>query len=132
MLVVDSSLVVAALTDVSATGAWAERALVGQPLAAPHLMTVEAASVLRRAAASGHLSDDVASLAYDELVSLPVEHFPFPPLAGRVWELRRTVTSYDAWYVALAEALSAELATLDARLSRASGPRCSFLLPPEL
>jgi len=30
----------------------------------------------------------------------------------------------------LAEALDAPLATLDARLSRASGPRCRFQLPP--
>jgi predicted nucleic acid-binding protein len=37
---------------------------------------------------------------------------------------------YDAWYVALAESLEAELATLDTRLARASGPRCGFRLSP--
>ena len=36
----------------------------------------------------------------------------FEPFAGRVWELRANLTSYDAWYVALAEALEAPLATL--------------------
>jgi predicted nucleic acid-binding protein len=39
------------------------------------------------------------------------------------------VTSYDAWYVAVAEALGLPLATLDARLSRAKGVSCKFLIP---
>ena len=42
----------------------------------------------------------------------------------RCWELRDTVTDYDAAYVALAEALNVPLLTADARLSRASGVRC--------
>jgi predicted nucleic acid-binding protein len=57
-----------------------------------------------------------------------VELFPYAPFAARIWDLRGSVTCYDAWSVALAEALSAPLATLDARLARASGPRCRFLV----
>ena len=53
-----------------------------------------------------------------------------PPFAQRIWELRGNVTAYDAWYVALAEALGSELATVDLRLSRASGCQCVFLTPP--
>lgn len=128
--VVDASVVVAALTDNTSTGQWAEALLVDGPVAAPHLLPVEAASVLRRAALSGALTSDTASLAHRELASLPVEFFPYVPLADRIWELRSTVTSYDAWYVALAEQLGLELATLDLRLSRASGPRCTFRVPP--
>jgi predicted nucleic acid-binding protein len=45
--------------------------------------------------------------------------------------LRFNVSSYDAWYIALAEQLDAPLATLDHRLSAADGPRCRFLLPPQ-
>lgn len=48
---------------------------------------------------------------------------------SRVWELRHSVTSYDAWYVALAEALGLPLATLDTRLSRVQGVACRFLIP---
>jgi len=44
-------------------------------------------------------------------------------------ELRHTVPSYDAWHIAVAEALSLPLATLDKRLSRAKGPICAFLTP---
>ena len=48
-----------------------------------------------------------------------------------MWELHPTVTTYDAAYVALAEALDAPLLTLDRRLARATGPACTFLLPGE-
>jgi predicted nucleic acid-binding protein len=40
------------------------------------------------------------------------------------------VTAYDAWYVAIAEALELPLATLDRRLVAANGPRCEFATPP--
>lgn len=59
-----------------------------------------------------------------------MEVYPFAPLADRVWELRANLTSYDAWYVALAEVLQFPLVTLDRRLSRASGPRCDVIVPP--
>ncbi|HET9244039.1 MAG TPA: hypothetical protein VFN99_11420 [Gaiella sp.] len=39
------------------------------------------------------------------------------------------LTDVEAWYVALAEALDAPLATLDARLCAAPGPRCEFAMP---
>jgi len=129
-LVVDASVVVAALIDPGPAGTWAESVLLPGPLAAPHLMPVEAANILRRSALAGDISTDVASLAHQDLVSLRVEYFPYTPFASRAWELRSNVTTYDAWYVALAESLGARLATLDARLSRASGIRCEFTVPP--
>ena len=63
------------------------------------------------------------------LLFLRIDLFPYGPFAARVWELRGNLTSYDAWYVALAETLDAQLATLDLRLSRSPGPRCLFALP---
>lgn len=128
-LVVDASAVAAALVDEGPDGRWAEQALGAGPLVAPHLLLVETASILRRASLAKQLSDAVAALAHRELLMLPVELFPYDLVAERVWELRKTVSSYDAWYVALAELLDAPLATLDHRLSRASGPRCRFALP---
>ena len=129
-LVVDASVVVAALIDPGLVGTWAESLLVSGPLAAPHLMPVEAANILRRSALAGDISADVASLAHEDLLSLRLELFPYAPFASRVWELGANVTTYDAWYVAMAESLGARLATLDARLSRATGTRCEFALPP--
>lgn len=129
-LVLDSSVVVAALLDQGPVGSWAESLLVSGPLAAPHLMPVEAANVLRRSLLAGEISADVAALAHDDLLQLRVELFPYTACASRVWELCPNLTAYDAWYVALAEDLGAALATLDTRLSRASGTRCEFALPP--
>ena len=129
-LVVDAGLVVAALLDSGPDGTWAEKQLAADHLAAPHLMPVEAANVLRRAALAGEVSEDTASMAYADLLALRVELFPYEPFASRVWDLRMNVTAYDAWYVAVAESLQTQLVTLDKRLSRAPGCRCAFLTPP--
>jgi len=131
MLVVDASVVVSALIGTDGDGEWASSLLLAGPLCAPHLMPVEVASVLRRAAMSGDLSPDSASLAYADLLDLRVELYPFAPVAVRVWEMRPNVRSYDAWYVALAELLGAPVATLDRRLANSPGLRCEFRMPPE-
>jgi predicted nucleic acid-binding protein len=127
--VVDASVVVAALIDSGSHGQWAESELLAGPLAAPHLMPAEVANILRRAVGSRSISADVGAIAHSELLQLRVALFPYEPMASRVWELRATVTAYDAWYVALAEQLAAPLSTLDRKLTRASGPRCAFRLP---
>ncbi|WP_322749000.1 MULTISPECIES: type II toxin-antitoxin system VapC family toxin [unclassified Frankia] len=128
-LVVDSGLVVAALVDSGEIGTWADHLLATDDLAAPHLMPVEVANVLRRAVMASEISADTAALAYADLLSLRVELFAYEPFASRVWELRENVTAYDGWYVALAESLDAKLATLDVRLTKATGPRCVFATP---
>ena len=131
MLVVDASVVVSALIGTTSDGAWASSLLLASPLCAPHLMPVEVASVLRRAAMAGDLSPDAASLAYADLLDLRIELYPFAPVAVRVWEMRANVRSYDGWYVALAELLVAPLATLDRRLTSSPGLRCEVRTPPE-
>lgn len=126
-VVVDAGVVVAALTDAGPDGAWARQVLVSGPLAAPHLMPVEVANVLRRGSLGRTISDETATHAVAELGSLAIELVPFEVAASRVWELRRNLTCYDGWYVAVAEELDAPLATLDDRLTRAPGVRCAFL-----
>jgi len=128
-VVVDASAVVAALVDNGPDGEWAASQLVREGLAAPHLMPVEAASILRRAALAGDISADSAAQAHDDLIQLRVDLFPHEPHARRAWQLRDSLTAYDAWYVALAEALGAAVVTLDRRMARAPGLRCAFRLP---
>lgn len=128
-LVVDASMVVAALVDSGPTGAWAESLLASEALAAPHLMPVEAANILRRASLTGDISHDTASLAHCDLIDLRVELFAYEPFAERIWALRADLTAYDAWYVGIAERLDAPLATIDDRLLRAPGTRCTFSTP---
>jgi predicted nucleic acid-binding protein len=129
-VVVDASAVVAALVDDGPDGKWAESVIGHEVLAAPHLMPVEAANILRRAELARDLSADIAALAHEDLLHLRVELFPYEPYAGRVWQLHHGLTAYDAWYVAVAESLGAALVTLDRRVARAHGPECSFRLPP--
>jgi predicted nucleic acid-binding protein len=229
-VVVDASVVVAGLASGGVAGRWAESVLAGETLAAPHVLPVEAAGILHRAASAGQISTDAASLAHADLGRLRVEYFPYAPFAERIWELcsalpdphleqeallqrlRRGIADaqttrkrielqigallessgdqaelsglqtqyqslqeqqdklfdasqrlqaqidaarlpktegawsrpgaapqagpanlncHDAWYVALAEFLGVKLATLNAGLAQAPGPRCGFWLPPE-
>ena len=128
-VVIDASAVVAALVDSGPDGRWAETLLTSE-LAAPHLLPVEVANVLRRAVNAGELTEDIASLAHADLLDLRVGFVSYDTVAARTWELRHNLTAYDAWYVAVAELLDVPLATLDRRLVSAPGPTCSFQLPP--
>lgn len=128
--VVDASVLVAALVDSGPDGAWSEAVVVEGPLIAPELVLVEASNVLRRLERSREISHVEASFAHASLLRLELDLFPFAPFAERVWELRENLTCYDAWYVAIAEAFGCPLATLDRRLSRASGPVCEIVTSP--
>ena len=128
-VVVDASVAVAALVDSGSTGVWAEGVLADGQVVAPHLLPAEVTNVLRRSTLAGQVSAEVASLAHADLLEWPIALFPYAPFAGRIWELRANLTAYDAGYVALAEQLSAPLATLDLRLAGSSGPRCAFTTP---
>ena len=127
--VVDASVLVAVTTDGGTSGVWAEGVIADGHLCAPHLVLVEATNVLRRLERARELSRLEATAAQRDLLRLPIDLLPFEPFAERVWELRHDVTSYAAWYIAIAEALQLPLATLDRRLARASGPRCRFSTP---
>lgn len=128
-MVCDASAVVAVLLDGGPDGTWATEAMIGADLAAPALMAFEAANVIRRQEMAGTVSSDQAAQAHADLLDLHVERWPYDLLAPRAWALRANISSYDASYVALAEALSATLVTLDRRLARAPGPRCVVVTP---
>jgi len=103
--------------------------LAAQPdHAAPHLVDAEVMSVIQRQHWAGALDATGAAQAVDDLRAWPGERWPLGVFGSRVWELRSTVRSCDAWYVALAEAMGAPLLTCDERLVGAAGPRCDFIL----
>jgi len=128
-LVVDASAMVCLLTDAGETGDWARAALEGADLVAPHILPAEVTHVLRRGVLNGARDVDGVRVARRALSQIAFTFVDFAPVADRVWQLRETVTAYDAWYVAVAEALAAPLVTLDTKLASASGPRCEFVLP---
>lgn len=124
VLVVDASVISVALADDGVDGEHARARLRGETLAAPELLDLEVTSVLRGQMCAGALDARRAELALTDLGALPVRRAPHLPLLARCWELRENLTVYDAAYVALAEALDADLLTGDLRLAKAPGPRC--------
>ena len=72
-LVVDGLFVVAASTDPGADGRWAESLIEGAALAAPHLMLVEAANILRRAVLAEVLTASEAGTG-GARADLPLRH----------------------------------------------------------
>lgn len=126
MIVVDASVLATALADDGEDGDHARGRLRGQVLAAPELIDLEVASVLRRLLLSGHLPARRAEQALADLADLPLRRARHRALVSRCWSLRENVTIYDASYVALAEELDVVLVTADARLSRAPGLRCQI------
>lgn len=122
-------MLVAALIDTGPHGDWAETVLAGGSLYAPELARAEATNIFRRLERAKLITTPEANSARTDLMQLDIDLFPFDPFADRIWELRHNVTSYDAWYVALAEALKLPLATLDEPLSKSNGVNCVFLTP---
>lgn len=122
MIVVDASAMLEVLLG-SRTGVRVQDRLLsgGESLHAPHLLDVEIAQVLRRFARSGELSSERGREALTDLADFPLHRYSHDFLLPRIWELRESVTAYEAAYLALAETLTAPLVTCDARL--ASTPR---------
>ena len=128
-MVLDASALIAALIDGDREGTWAESLIEPHDLAAPELILAEATNILRRLELSSEIGAAEAEWAHELLLQLDIHLFPYHPFAERIWELRRNVTSYDAWYVALAEALDCPLATLDRKLAGAAGVNCPIRTP---
>jgi predicted nucleic acid-binding protein len=124
-LVADASVTVALLTDSGPDGRWAANMMSDADLHAPSAMPFECANILRRHEQAGIISADQAAQAHADLVDLPVDLWPYEAVAARVWELRTSLSSYSAAYVAVAEATSATLLTLDRRIAQAPGIWCA-------
>lgn len=119
MIVVDASVLAPALADDGADGDRARRRLERETLAAPALVDLEVASVVRHAALARRLNPRRAQQALCDLIALRLRRASHLALLPRIWELRENVTAYDAAYVALAEAIAAPLLTSDARFAAA-------------
>lgn len=92
-----------------------------EPLNAPYLLDLEIVQVLRRKLRDRNLTPERAQEALDDFGDLRLDRYPHDFLIPRVWELRATLTAYDAVYVALAEVLDAVLLTCDRRIASAPG-----------
>lgn len=128
-VVCDSSAVVALLLDSGPDGRWATSQLSGAELLAPSLIRFEAGNIMRRHELAKLVSADQAAQAHVDLLELTIEQWPYELLAKRAWELRQNLSIYDGSYVALAELTDTDLVTLDTRIARAPGLRCTVITP---
>jgi predicted nucleic acid-binding protein len=127
--VVDASLVVEVLLNSPLGVRHAHRVLdQNETIYAPQLLDIEAVQALRRLAFAGLIPADSATRALTILIDLPFVRHGHIPLIGRIWELRTSLSGYDAAYVALAEALDTVLLTCDGKLSRSHGHRARIQL----
>ena len=86
----------------------------------PEHFNVEALSALRRYAIRGELTQLRAAEALAALRDLRTLAYPVIEFASEIWELRDTLTAYDAAYLALARRLDVKLVTLDGGLAVAA------------
>ncbi len=122
MIVLDASAAVEVVLERGAQGEWvANELLSAGSVHAPHLIDSEVASALRRLSLGGEISARRGSAALRHFLRLRLTRYPAEPLLPRVWQLRHTLTAYDATYVSLAESLNAPLVTTDERLARSIG-----------
>jgi predicted nucleic acid-binding protein len=96
-------------------------AVRGTGMAAPDLVNAEVVSVLRRMERTGEVPRERAEQALADLLDAPIRRFATLPLLPVAWELRGSLSAYDACYVALARELGCPLVTGDLRLTRAPG-----------
>jgi predicted nucleic acid-binding protein len=121
VIVVDCSVVVDALTVVDDGDSLRAR-LVGEALHAPALLDYEIGSALRGLVLRRDLGAERAEEALADYESLPIRRWAAgDALRRRALSLRDNLSSYDAAYVALADALDCPLITRDARLGRSPG-----------
>lgn len=114
MIVVDSSAMVEALVGREVDDDLLDA--LQDDVHAPHLLDVEVLSVLRGLTLSGKLEVSAAEQARTDYFALAIARYEVDGLADRIWELRHNCTTYDAYYLALAEAMGAPLHTCDHKL----------------
>lgn len=122
LAVIDASLIVELLLagssdHIEVTGSY-------ESLNAPVNVDIECINALRGTFLGGLMEPvDFATTAL-LVPEMPITRHPIGPLVPRILTLASNATAYDGAYIALAEALDAELLTTDARLAGIPGVRC--------
>ncbi len=114
MIVIDASAMIEGLVGRAPDPSLMD--VLGGDLSAPHLLDTEVMSVLRGLTLGGKIAPARAEQAKRHYFSFTIARQELEPLADRIWALRHRYTSYDASYVALAEAIDADLVTCDRKL----------------
>ena len=127
MSVVDASVFVNALAVEGEVGDAARDALRRLTvLEVPAVFPAEVTSAVRRMLLAGLIAETTATATLLALTEVTKVCHAFDPFIERIWEFRHHVSTYDAWYVALAEALDTRLLTADQQLAETHGLRCEI------
>lgn len=126
MIVADASLVMASLLDVGSVRATMSTVQIH----APHVVDSEVANAMRKHVRWGQLTADEGWQLLETFRWMAITRHATFSMLDRVWELRDNLSAYDAAYVALAEIIDCPLVTVDARISRAPGLRCTVTVLP--
>ncbi|GAA1965640.1 PIN domain-containing protein [Kitasatospora viridis] len=93
---------------------------------APTLLDYEIQSALLGMHRGGKLTEKEVERAIAAYRMLPIAKLDTLPFWDRVRKLHANLSTYDAQYVALAEALGVPLITSDARIERSGAAKCEI------
>ncbi|MBB6172490.1 putative nucleic acid-binding protein [Nocardiopsis mwathae] len=125
MIVADASVITNLLVYSDQRGRKA-RAALGRDTQwyAPEHVKAEVFSAIRGLTLGRKIDEQVASHAVSRLPQLGITTVPLDSLLWTMWQLRSSISAYDAAYVVLAATKGAELVTADARLARTAVSHC--------
>jgi len=131
VIVVDACVWVELLTNDGKLGDWAREQvdIADRCLVSEHTR-LEVANLIQARYLRGELTERRGRDAVDLLGHFEMDVVPFQHVLDRIWELRSTVTAYNAAYVAIAEQHQCPLVTVDIKLAATPGPGCEFRCPP--
>jgi len=129
MIVVDASVLSNALVYADERGHRARAVLRRDPeWAAPEHWKAEVFSVLRGLALGRKISPVLGERGVERIPRLGISTVSLDQLLPRMWQIRESISGYDAAYVVLAEARDLTLVTGDLKLAKTATSFCRIEL----